>query len=113
MGEFFKSEMVRGDLQKIMDLQEFCMRSMATFPALSPDKKKIYFTQLRKLLEKQQIFHARLRLSDDPEAKGMLDSLRAAVQMFGADPNENIESMFEDLIEKIDDMQALLEAEGG
>ena len=71
MSEFFKSEMVRGELQEITELQQFCVRSVQTFPALSPDKRLDYFFKLKRLIEKQQIFWARLKLSDDPQAKKM------------------------------------------
>ena len=37
--DFFKSEMVRGDLQELAKLQEYCMKSMVAFPVLSPEKK--------------------------------------------------------------------------
>tara|TARA_B100000029_G_scaffold272664_1_gene267495 strand:- start:613 stop:954 length:342 start_codon:yes stop_codon:yes gene_type:complete len=113
MGNFFTSEMVRGDMQEMASLQEYCMKSMYAFPALSPEKKAEYFTNLRKLIEKQQIFYARLKLSDDPEAKYLLDSLKSAAQMFGASPQENVDTMFDELLSKIDHMKEILEAEGG
>ena len=113
LGSFFTSEMVRGELQQMMDLQEFCMRSMTMFGALSPDKKREYFIKLRTLIEKQEIFYARLKLSDDPEAKHMLESLKMAATMFGAAPQENIEDMFKELYDRIDFMQQKLEEEGG
>lgn len=113
MSKFFTSEMVRGEMQEMASLQEYCMKSMYAFPALSPEKKAEYFDNLGKLIETQRIFYARLKLSDDPEAKYLLDSLKSAAQMFGASPQENIDSMFEELIAKIDHMKEMLEAEGG
>lgn len=113
MSEFFKSEMVRGDLQEMADLQQFCMRSMVTFPVLSPEKKMEYFNVLEELIEKQKIFYARLTLSDDPEAIEMAQSMRDAVVMLGASPSDNLSLMFDELLDKVNRMKQKLEAEGG
>jgi hypothetical protein len=113
MSQFFKSEMVRGDIQEMAELQQFCMRSMVAFPVLPPEKKMEYFNVLETLIEKQKIFYARLSLSDDPEAIEMAESMRDAVVMLGASPNDNITSMFDDLLGKVGRMKEKLEAEGG
>ncbi len=110
---FFRSELVRGDLQEMTELQAYCMKAMYTFPAFSPEKKKEYFINLRRLIEKQEIFYARLKLTDDPEAKMLLDNLRQAAILFGASERDNVEEMFKELLEKITHMQSVLEAEGG
>lgn len=113
MSQFFKSEMVRGDIQEMAELQQFCMRSMVAFPVLPPEKKMEYFNVLETLIEKQKIFYARLSLSDDPEAIEMAESMRDAVVMLGASPNDNIIEMFDDLLKKVGLMKEKLEAEGG
>ncbi|MGA1560934.1 MAG: DUF1825 family protein [bacterium] len=113
MNEFFKSELVRGDIQEMSDLQQFCMRSMVAFPVLSPEKKMEYFNVMETLIEKQKIFYARLKLSDDPEAIEMAESMRDAIIMMGASPDANISAMFDDLLEKVKMMKEKLEAEGG
>lgn len=111
MGDFFKSEMVRGDIQDMAELQRFCFQSMVAFPVLPKEKKLDYFNALEQLIEKQKIFHHRLSLSDDPEAKEMLQSLRDAAIMLGATPEDNILQMFDDLLEKVVVMKSQLEAE--
>lgn len=111
MSDFFKSEIVRGDIQDMAELQRFCFQSMVAFPVLSKEKKAEYFTVLEQLIEKQKIFHHRLTLSDDPEAKEMLQSMRDAAVMMGATPGDNILEMFDDLLEKVLIMKSQLEAE--
>lgn len=113
MSEFFKSELVRGDIQEMSDLQQFCMRSMVAFPALSPEKQMEYFNVLETLIEKQKIFYHRLTLSDDPEAQEMAQSMKDAVVMLGASPTDNILEMFDDLTKKVSVMKSQLEAEEG
>jgi len=112
MSEFFKSEMVRGDLQQIMELQRYCFQSASAFPVLSKEKKLEYFDVLESLIEKQKIFNARLSLSDDPEAVDMLNSMKQAAVMLGANPSDNINVMFDSLLNKVLDMRNKLNEEG-
>ena len=51
MSDFFRNEMVRGDIQEMAELQQYCMRAMMTFPALSPEKQYEYFEVLMTLIE--------------------------------------------------------------
>lgn len=111
MSEFFKSEMVRGDLQEMSDLQQYCMKAMVAFPALSPEKKLEYFDVLETLIDKQKIFYARLKLSDDPEAAEMAESMKETAVMMGGDPNADLSSMFNGLLEKLTEMRARVERE--
>ena len=110
--DFFKSEMVRGDLQELAKLQEYCMRSVMTFPALSPEKKMEYFDVLQELVEKQKVFYFRLKLSDDPEATEMAESIKQAAIMYGAPDDVDASVVFDQLIEKVQLMKRHLEAEG-
>ena len=68
-----------------------------------------YFEAMRKLLDKQKIFHARLQLSDDPEAKQVAANMKNAVVMLGGDPNLNIQEMFDDLLQKIDKFEEMVD----
>ena len=106
MSKFFQSELVRGDIQEMAALQEFCFRSVTNLALLNKERKMEYFEALRKLLEKQKIFHARLMLSEDPEAKQVAENMKQAVIMLGGDSNLDIRSMFDDLLQKIDQFEA-------
>ena len=102
MSKFFQSELVRGDIQEMAALQEFCFRSVTNLALLNKERKMEYFEALRKLLEKQKIFHARLMLSDDPEAKQVAANMKQAVVMLGGNANLDVREMFDDLLTKID-----------
>ena len=106
MSKFFQSELVRGDIQEMAALQEFCFRSVTNLALLDKERKMQYFEALRKLLEKQKIFHARLQLSDDPEAKQVAANMKQAVIMLGGNPNLDVRAMFDDLLKKIDEFEA-------
>ena len=102
---FFQSELVRGDIQEMAALQEFCFRSVTNLALLDKERKMQYFEALRKLLEKQKIFHARLMLSDDPEAKQVAANMKQAVVMLGGNANLDVREMFDDLLTKIDQFE--------
>ena len=102
MSKFFQSELVRGEIQEMATLQEFCFRSVTNLALLNKERKLEYFEALRRLLEKQKIFHARLSLSDDPEAKQVAENMKQAVVMLGGNSDLDIRDMFDDLLRKID-----------
>ena len=105
MNDFFKNEMVRGDIQEMAELQQYCMRAMMSFPALSPAKQYEYFEVLMTLIEKQKIFYTRLSLSDDPEAQEMLKSMKDGAVLLGAEPGDNLLEMFDGLLDKVKEMK--------
>ena len=109
MSKFFQSELVRGDIQEMAALQEFCFRSVTNLALLNKERKLQYFEALRKLLDKQKVFHARLMLSDDPEAKQVAENMKQAVIMLGGDSNLDIRSMFDDLLQKIDKFEEIVD----
>lgn len=109
---FFKSDIVKGDIQEMLELQQFCFRSAMNFVLLDSDRKLEYFEALEKLIEKQKIFYARAKLSDDAEAKSVVDTMKQGVIMLGATPNTTIEEMFDELVQKVANMKKQLEAEG-
>ena len=102
---FFQSELVRGDIQEMAALQEFCFRSVTNLALLNKERKLEYFEALRKLLDKQKVFHASLMLSDDPEAKQVADNMKQAVIMLGGNSNLDVREMFDDLLIKIDEFE--------
>ena len=109
---FFQSELVRGDIQQMLEMQQFCFRSAMNFVLLERDDKMKYFNVLAELIEKQKTFYFRVKLSDDPEAKSVLETMKQGIVMLGATPGTTIEDMFDELLEKVEAMKEKLEAEG-
>tara|TARA_B100000508_G_scaffold116775_1_gene96236 strand:+ start:253 stop:588 length:336 start_codon:yes stop_codon:yes gene_type:complete len=108
---FFKSDIVKGDIQEMLELQQFCFRSAMNFILLDAGRKLEYFEALEKLIDKQKVFYARAKLSDDPEAKSVVETMRQGVIMLGATPNTTIEEMFDELVEKVAKMKKQVEEE--
>lgn len=111
MSEFFKSEMVRGELQEMMDLQQQCFRYAMSFPVLEKERRVEYLEILMSLLEKQEVMYARMSLSDDEEAQTVVENMRNAVVMLGGDPDLTVNDMFMDLRNKVDAMMGKLRGE--
>ena len=109
---FFQSELVRGDIQEMMELQQFCFRSAMNFVLLDDERKMDYFEKLELLIEKQKTFYFRIKLSDDPECVSVLETMKQGVVMLGATPGKTIEEMFQELLNKVAHMKQQLEAEG-
>ena len=109
---FFQSDIIKGDIQEMLELQQFCLRSAMNFVLLDKDRKMEYFEALEKLIDKQKIFYARAKLSDDPEAKSVVDTMKQGVIMLGATPNTTIEEMFDELVKKVASMKKQTEAGG-
>ena len=87
---FFKSDIVKGDIQEMLELQQFCFRSAMNFVLLDKDRKRDYFEALEKLIDKQKIFYARAKLSEDPEAKSVVETMKQGVIMLGATPDTSL-----------------------
>jgi hypothetical protein len=113
MSDFFQSELVRGDIQKMMELQQFCFRSAMNFVLLDKDRKLEYFDALETLIEKQKVFYYRIKLSDDPEARSVLETMQQGIVMLGATAGTTVEEMFDELIEKVGNMRSQLESGTG
>ena len=58
---FFQSELVRGDIQEMMTLQQFCFRSAMNFVLLDDERKMEYFEKLGELIDKQKTFYFRIK----------------------------------------------------
>lgn len=94
----------------MMELQQYCFRSAMNFALLNEERKLEYFDTLATLIEKQKIFHARIKLSDDPEAVSVLETMKQGVVMLGATPDTPIEQMFDELSERVQVMKDKLQS---
>jgi hypothetical protein len=107
---FFQSELVRGDIQDMVELQQFCFRSAMNFVLLDDKRKLEYFDKLEQLIEKQKVFYYRIKLSDDPEAVSVLETMKQGIVMLGASPDTTVEQMFDELLNKVHVMRTKLQS---
>ena len=98
---FFDSEIVRSEMTEISDLQDEVYGKFMHFPYMSNDDKLEQVSNLEQLIEKQKILYARLKLSDDPEAKMMLERITDSAQMMGLSKDVDMNSVFNKMSEML------------
>jgi len=98
---FFDSEIVRSEMTEISELQDEVYGKFMHFPYMSNDDKLEQVTNLEQLIEKQKILYARLKLSDDPEAKMMLERITDSASMMGLSKDVNMNSVFDKMSEML------------
>ena len=92
MSNFFKSEVVQKELR---DMGELYMEINRMGLVLSLDEKREQLHKMMRLIEIQQTMYMRVTLSDDPEAKKLVDQVKNAASMLGM-PKEEVGPQFYD-----------------
>ena len=95
MSEFFKSEIVREELQEINELQTEIYSNMMNIQNSGGDEKEEHIEKLTRLLELQRMMYTRVSLSEDPEAKAMKKQLEQSVTMLGFPEGTDISVLFD------------------
>ena len=83
--KFFQSEVVQ---QELHQMQELYMDINRMGLMLSLDQKKEQLQKMLRLIEIQQTMYMRVTLSDDPEAKKLVQQVKNAASMLGMPPDE-------------------------
>ena len=105
MGEFFKSEIVREELQEINELQTEIYSNMMNIQNSGGDEKEEHIDKLTRLLELQRMMYTRVSLSDDPEAKAMKKQLEQSVTMLGFPEGTDISVLFDGMKNTIENLK--------
>ena len=87
--KFFQSEVVQQELNR---MQELYMEINKMGLLLSTEQKKEQLDKMMRLIELQQTMYMRVTLSEDPEAKKLVDQVKNAA-MLGM-PKEEIGPQF-------------------
>lgn len=80
MNDFFDSDIVQKEAEELEKLKQLAYEIMSTGENTKVDQLNYIYT-VRELIEKQQIFYTRLKLSDDPRAVDMCDSIEEGARM--------------------------------
>ena len=105
MSEFFRSEIVREELDEINRMQKEVYSKMMTFGSLDLEDQKEHINMLIDLLEKQKVMYTRLSLSDDPQAKKMKEQLQQSVQMLGFPEGTDMSILFDGMYQTIQNLK--------
>ena len=90
--KFFQSEVVQKELTQ---MQELYMDINRMGLMLNVKEKREQLDKMLRLIELQQTMYMRVTLSDDPEAKKLVDQVKNAAAMLGM-PKEEIGPQFYD-----------------
>ena len=89
---FFQSEVVQKELTQMQDIYMDINRMGLM---LNMKQKREQLDKMMRLIELQQTMYMRVTLSDDPEAKKLVDQVKNAAAMLGM-PKEEIGPQFYD-----------------
>ena len=78
--KFFQSEVVQKELTQMQDLYMDINRMGLM---LNLDQKREQLDKMMRLIELQQTMYMRVTLSEDPEAKKLVDQVKNAAAMLG------------------------------
>ena len=116
MSDFFDSDIIREEAREMERLQMKAMELTLAAPLSSGSKVEQlnYLYTVRELVEKQQIFYARLRLSDDPNAVQVCKHIEEGAKMlYGWWETADVRELMQGMLDKLNEFeQEVLAAEG-
>ena len=96
--KFFQSEVVQKELTQMQDLY---MEINKMGLMLNLSQKREQLDKMMRLIELQQTMYMRVTLSDDPEAKKLVDQVKNAASMLGMPRDEVGPQFYEKLKENV------------
>lgn len=114
MTDFFDSDIVREEAREMERLQMEAMELTLSSPFQKSKEDQLnYIHTVRALVEKQQIFYTRLKLSDDPRAVEMCEQIEQGAKMlYGWWETADVLSLMREMLNKLDQFEKEIEAEG-
>ena len=98
---FFQSEVVQKELH---DMQELYMDINRMGLMLNVEQKRDQLTKMLRLIELQQTMYMRVILSEDPDAKQLVDQVKNAAQMLGMPPEDIGPQFYDKLKDNVNKM---------
>ena len=96
--KFFQSEVVQKELTQMQDLYMDISRMGLV---LSLPQKREQLDKMLRLIELQQTMYMRVTLSEDPDAKQLVDQVKNAAKMLGMPPDEVGPQFYDKLKENV------------
>ena len=105
MSDFFASEQVQESITEINRMQEEIYSKIFAFERLSHKEKMEHVDQLETLLDKQRNFYMRLKLSDDPRAKDMMEQIHQSSHLVGFPKDVNPDLLFKNMQDTLSNLR--------
>ena len=97
MSKFFDSEQVQDTLHDIEELQTVIQKGMMGNNFVEFWQEEERLEDLEELFEKQQLMYVRMKLSDDPEAKSIVEKMRMSLKDMGMPQGMTVEQLFDQM----------------
>ena len=101
MSKFFESEVVQGELLRMQELY-LDINKMGLL--LTAPQKKIQLDKMMELINLQQTMYMRVTLSDDPQARALVEQVKSAATMLGMPPSDISPRFYDKLKENVQKM---------
>lgn len=105
MKDFFDSDIVKKEAEELEELQRtaYEIASLARSGETTKVDQLNYIYTVRELIQKQQIFYTRLKLSDDPRAVDMCKNVEdGARALYGVWDAGNVMSIMTSMLETLE-----------
>ena len=99
--KFFQSEVVQKELTQMQDLYMDINRMGLV---LNLSQKREQWEKMLRLIDLQQTMYMRVTLSEDPDAKQLVDQVKNAAKMLGMPPDEVGPSFYDKLKDNVHKM---------
>ena len=109
MTNFFDSNLIKDELDKIHELQLECFENAFMFEKMPHESQKEHIDNLLTLLDKQKIMYTRLCLTDDPEAKKTKKNLENSVSLLGFPKGTSMQELFDKMEKTIETLQGRID----
>ena len=98
---FFQSEVVQKELTQMQDIYMDINRMGLM---LNMKQKREQLDKMMRLIELQQTMYMRVTLSDDPDAKQMVEQVKNAATMLGMNPSDVNHTFYDTLRDNVQEM---------
>lgn len=94
---FFDSDIVRAEIASINEIQQEIYTESSNYFMMTVEQKIEHIDKMNKLLEKQRILHTRIKLSDDEEAKEIIERMKKAASAIGVPTDVSFDQLFDQM----------------
>ena len=111
MSKFFDSEQVQDTLNDIEELQTIIQKGMMENNFVEFWQEEERLEDLEELFEKQQLMYVRMKLSDDPEAKKIVEKMKMSLLDMGMPKGMTVEQLFDQMKITITNLRRALDSQ--
>ena len=90
---FFESEIVQQEAKRLFDDYQELMKLGSDYGKFDREGKKMFISNMERLMERYKVFMKRFELSEDFQAKMTVEQLKTQLGQFGITPDQMFDQM--------------------